>query len=222
MADIRKRPREDEEGIRKRPREEEEEDDERVRLMNSLQNKIQALFQLVGTIHVEDPPMMRVEDVEITTVHLPTHGSVTHEDQRTVVLDTVRVPGNVREHILQLMAGYLCDYPNKGKRFRENHHIELDDQDLIVHNQRVNASTSTKPKCIICSAVIEKGEHRCKLNIALHPIDPTDDCCSTHVYCLPCYVVLLSTVLPGHTPVCFGTCRTKRGGCRQRTKENDE
>jgi hypothetical protein len=203
-----------------------------------LRSKCAAFFKLVDSL---DESIVHLDEYEYptTTTTVATSNNVatvpspytsrkrtrpenTVDDQDIIVLSVVQINGDARYQILQHMIDRLNEYPMKGKRFRDSHTVELSKEDLIVTNQYANADCSSKPKCIICNSKIDKNAYRCKLNIVRKEVGQEgDDLCSTHVYCLSCYVVLESTVKPGHTPVCFGTCRVQRGGCRQSSKEDE-
>lgn len=128
----------------------------------------------------------------------------------------VRIDKNERIRILCLMRD-LCDpLRQKGKRFKESHDFKLVYEDLFVPEQITYAYKMSRPSCVVCNRVIQVGEERCKYSVA-NALNTHANCekCGTHVYCLPCFVVLESTVIPGYQSVCFGTLLTQRGGCRQ-------
>jgi len=165
--------------------------------------------------------------VSIKRHHHTTTASTTVSN-RTIILDRVVVTAEQQLKVLELLAKHLQVNASKGTRFRKAHDVTIPVtplQDLVITQQHVNANLSSKPECVVCDKKIDKGVYRCKLNVVrraemnlgdTHPEDV--DLCSTHIYCLPCYIGLLRTVRPGCTPVCVGTCRDKRGGCRQKGK----
>ena len=121
-----------------------------------------------------------------------------------------------RVELLMLMQFKCSSSKQKGKRFKEAHDFSIVDEDLQIPNQAIYAYNMTRPKCVICRKIIAKREDRCKFSIVNYH-SPIRDCerCGTHVYCLDCFIVLQSALIPGKQPVCFATILTKRGGCRQ-------
>jgi hypothetical protein len=143
-----------------------------------------------------------------------------------VYKESVTISGRQRRAVLQFINRILQN-KNKGKKFRESHDTTVFSEALVVHQQPMNHKNDTTPYCIICQRKLARGEERCKLSVIHeHREKPVDFCekdrvdkCETHSYCLVCFVIFMATVRPGREVVCFGTCLTKRGGCRHAKEE---
>ena len=128
----------------------------------------------------------------------------------------VRVDKDERIRILRIIRDQCSPQRQKGKRFKDAHDYTLVYEDIFVPKLITYAYKQSKPACVLCNRTIQVGEPRCKYSIA-NALNLSNNCerCGTHVYCLPCFVVLESTVIPGKRCVCFGTVLSQRGGCRQ-------
>lgn len=128
----------------------------------------------------------------------------------------VRVDKDERIRIMRIIREKCSPSRQKGKRFKDSHDLTLVYEDIFVPKQITYAYKQSKPSCVLCNRIIPVGEPRCKYSIA-NALNQSSKCerCGTHVYCLPCFVVLESTVIPGAQCVCFGTLLSQRGGCRQ-------
>lgn len=191
----------------------------RVRRIKSMYDE---LFSRRSTLHNEIPepssPHLLPPNVTRLTRKTPklAQGSRVRLIDRVEYVMNVRIDKNERIRILCLMQD-LCDpQKQKGKRFKESHNFTLVYEDIFVPRQITYAYKMSRPSCVVCNRVIQVGEERCKYSV-VNALNTHANCekCGTHVYCLPCFVVLESTVIPGYQSVCFGTLLTQRGGCRQ-------
>lgn len=126
------------------------------------------------------------------------------------------IPAERRLYLLNRMSTFCQTSKHKGKRFKDAHDFSPVNEDLHVEKLIVYAYNMSTPECVICGGKIEKLAARCKFSIA-NLYNPSRNCerCGTHLYCVECFVVLQSAVLPGEQAVCFGTLLTTRGGCHQ-------
>ena len=144
-----------------------------------------------------------------------------HAKMNFTLLPELIVPEDKMELAIKCMQVKMTD--KKGKKFALVHDFSRIKAPLILKDFKVNASSVTKATCIVCQSKIIKGEPRCKLSVVNSGkefLDNDISLCHTHIYCVYCFAVLLTSCKPGMEIVCFGTVDQKKGGCKQLSNED--